>query len=165
MKKENNKKKGPARRPFRPRPIAKPCPPPAKPRPKRKAPKKQKKPIVCFKCGKSGHKSIQCKTEQKINELFAEDSQMKSKLLSLLIQEHTDKSEEDNHYYSDSNESKYDSSPLPVINVITNKSQKEFLLDLIGQIPDGYLKKEYFKKLKALILEEDDKTPKFMLNA
>ena len=59
-------------------------------------------------------------------KLFAEDSQMKSKLLSLLIQEHIDKSEEDNDYYSDYTESEYDSSPLPVINVITNKSQKKF---------------------------------------
>jgi len=45
------KRKGPARWPFRPRPVAKPSPP-LKPRPKGKAPKKQKKPIVCFKCGK-----------------------------------------------------------------------------------------------------------------
>ena len=57
---------------------------------------------------------------------------MQSKLLSLLIQEQSYKSEEDNDYYSDSNESDYKSSPIPTINVITNKSQKEFLLDLIG---------------------------------
>jgi len=57
-------------------------------------------------------------------------------------------------------------SPLPVVNVITTtKSQKEFLLDLIGQIPDGNLKKEYLEKLKQLILDEDDKTPKFSLDA
>ena len=67
--------------------------------------------------------------KQKINELFADDTQMQSKLLSLLIQEHSDKSEEDNDYYSDSNESNYESSPIPTINVIKNKSQKEFLLD------------------------------------
>ena len=87
---------------------------------------------------------------------------MKAKLLSILIQEHTD--EDENDYYSESTDSEYESSPLPVINVITNKSQKEFLLDLIGQIPDGDLKKEYLKKLKQLILEEEDKTPKFTLN-
>jgi len=98
----------------------------------------------------------------KINELFAEDGQMKAKLLSILIQEHTD--EDENDYYSESTDLEYESSPLPVINVITNKSQKEFLLDLIGQIPDGDLKKEYLKKLKQLILEEEDKTPKFTLN-
>jgi len=34
------KRKGPARRPYRPKPIAKPSPPLAKPRPKGKAPKK-----------------------------------------------------------------------------------------------------------------------------
>jgi len=54
-----------------------------------------------------------------------------------------------------------------IVNVITTtKSQKEFLLDLIGQISDGDLKKEYLEKLKQLILEEEeDKTPKFSLNA
>ena len=96
--------------------------------------------------------------EQKINELFAEDAQMKSKLLAVLIQEPLDQSEEDNDHYSNSTESEYESSPLPIINVITNKSQKEFLLDLIGQIPNGDLK-------KTLILEEEDKSPKFSLNA
>ena len=65
------KRKGPTRRPYRPKPIAKSSPPPTKPRSKGKAPKKQKKPIVCFKYGKPGHKSFQCKTEQKINELFS----------------------------------------------------------------------------------------------
>jgi len=103
--------------------------------------------------------------EQKINEIFAEDSQMKAKLLSILIQHNSDNSEaEDNYYYSESTDSEYASSPLPVVNVITTtKSQKEFLLDLIGQIPDGNLKKEYLEKLKQLILEEEDKTPKFSL--
>jgi len=90
---------------------------------------------------------------------------MKAKLLAVLIQEPKDQSEEDNDYYSDSTESEYDSSPLPVINVITNKSQKEFLLDLIGQIPNGDLKKEYLEKLKTLILEEEDKSSKFSLIA
>jgi len=56
---------------------------------------------------------------------------MKAKLLSVLIQEHTD--EDDNNYYLESTDSEYESSPLPVIKVITTtKSQKEFLLDLIG---------------------------------
>jgi len=109
--------------------------------------------------------------EKKINELFAEDSQLKSKLLTLLIQENSDQSDEENNGYYSNSESQnekefdYESSPLPTLNVITNKSQKEFLLDLIGQIPDGNLKKEYLEKLKAIIIEEEDKTPKFTLNA
>jgi len=50
--------------------------------------------------------------KQKINELFADDSQMQSKLLSLLIQDTSDNSDE-NDYYSDSqNESDYESSPF-----------------------------------------------------
>jgi len=160
------KRKGPPKRPFRPRPKPTTQPTPTKPKAKGKAPKKQfKKPIACFKCGKPGHKAFQWKVEQKINEFFAEDAQMKAKLLAVLIQEPNDQSEEDNDYYSDSTESEYESSPLPVINVITNKSQKEFLLDLIGQIPNGDLKKEYLEKLKTLILEEEDKSCKFFLNA
>ena len=52
--------------------------------------------------------------KQKINELFADDSQMQSKLLSLLIQQGFDQSEVENDYYSDSqDESDYESSPLP----------------------------------------------------
>ena len=161
------KKKGPPRRSFRPRPKPSPKPTPAKPKPKGKGTKKAvKKPIICYKCGKPGHKSFQCKTEQKVNEIFAEDSQMKTKLLSILLLDATDNSEVENDYYSDSIDSEYASSPLPVINVITTtKSQKEFLLDLIGQIPDGDLKKEYLEKLKQIILAEEDKTPKFSLNS
>jgi len=41
----------------------------------------------------------------------------------------------------------------------------EFLLDLIGQIPDGNMKREYLEKLKELILEDKDKGPKFSLNS
>ena len=86
---------------------------------------------------------------KKINEIFAEDSQMKAKLLSILIQNTSDNSKVENNYYSESTDSEYESSPLPVVNVITNtKSHKEFLPDLIRQIPDGNLKKEYLEKLK-----------------
>jgi len=60
-------------------------------------------------------------------------------------------------YYSESSEdSEYELSPIPALNVLTNKSQKEFLLDLISQIPDGNLKCEYLEKLKSIILEEED---------
>jgi len=80
-----------------------------------------KKPIVCFKCGQTGHKSFQCKTEQKINELFSDDPGLKQKLHALLIRDHSE--EEDGNYYSESqSESEYKSSPITTINVITNKS-------------------------------------------
>ena len=53
---------------------------------------------------------------------------MKAKLLSVLIQTTTDNSKAGNDYYSESTDSEYESSPLPVVNVITTtKSQKEFL--------------------------------------
>jgi len=126
-RKQFNKRKGKPRRPFQSTNFkVKPTlSNKTKPKVTKRNPKKQKKPIVCCKCGKAGHKSFQCKMKQKLNELFAEDSQMKSKLLSLLIHDHSEQSAEDNDYYFDSqNESEYESSPIPVINVIKNKSQK-----------------------------------------
>ena len=113
----------------------------------------------------TGHKSFQYKTEQKINELFSGDLDLKQKLHALLIRNHSEDEDQDSYYSESQSDSEYESSSIPTINVITNKSQKEFLLDLIGQIPDGELKKEYLEKLKILILEEEDKTPKFTLNA
>jgi len=102
------KKKAPPNRPFRPKPKATPTQTPAKPKPKPKGKgpqKTAKNPIICYKCGKPGHKSFQCKTEQKRNEIFAEDSQMKAKLLSILLQNTSDNSEEENNYYSESTDS------------------------------------------------------------
>jgi len=88
---------------------------------------------------------------------------MKAKLLSILIQNPSDNSEVENNYYSESTDSDYESSPLPVVNVITTtKSHKDFLVDVIGQIPDGNLKKEYREKLNQL--GEDMKTPNSSLN-
>ena len=60
------KKEGPPSRPFRPRPKATPTQTPAKPKSKPKGKglqKTAKKPIICYKCGKPGHKSFQCKME------------------------------------------------------------------------------------------------------
>ena len=52
--------------------------------------------------------------KQKINELFADDSQMQSKLLALLLHDTSDKSDNNIDYYSNSqDESEYESSPLP----------------------------------------------------
>ena len=91
------KRRKPTRQPFRPKPVAKSSPAPAKPRPKGKAPKKaSKKPIVCFKCGKPDHKAFQCKTEQKINELFNDAPELCKKLLALLTKETSDT--EDDYY-------------------------------------------------------------------
>ena len=77
----------------------------------------------------------------------------------------SDNSDVENNYYSESTDSDYESSPLPVVNgITTTKSHKEFLVDVIGQISDRNLKNEYLEKLKQLILEEDDNTPKFSLD-
>ena len=44
----------------------------------------KKKPVLCYKCGKPGHKAFRCRTEQKINELFAYQPELQKKLLALL---------------------------------------------------------------------------------
>jgi len=134
-----NKKRAQPKRSVKPKPFVKKPQFENKPNLKKKTTKKPKKPIVCYKCRKTGHKSFQCKTEQKINESFSGEPKLQKKLHSLLIQ---DKSKEEDYYYSESSiDSEYESSPIPSLNVITNKSQKEFLLDLIGQIPGGGMKK------------------------
>jgi len=53
-------KKGSLRKrpPKQPRPFVKRTNQENKPSPKRKTAKKQEKPIVCYKCGKTGHKSF-----------------------------------------------------------------------------------------------------------
>jgi len=64
--------------------------------------------------------------EQKINELFSGEPELQKKLHSLLIQ---NKSDEEDYYYSESSEdSEYESSPIPTLNVLTNKSQKNSFL-------------------------------------
>ena len=63
--------------PYRqPKPFIKKEQTTGKPSPKKKMSKKQKKPIVCYKCGKTGHKSFQCKMEQKINELLSGEPEL-----------------------------------------------------------------------------------------
>jgi len=128
--------------------------------PKKKKTSKPKRPIVCYKCGKTGHKAFQCKTEQKINELFSEDPELRGKLLALLIKEPSGSESEEDYYTESTDDSEYESSPIKTLNILTSKPQKEFLIELIGQIPDVDIKKDYLQRLKELILEEE-KAPKF----
>ena len=58
MHKRINKKRAQPKKPSRPKPFVKRSPLETKPRPKGKTPKKQKKPSVCYKFGKTGHKSF-----------------------------------------------------------------------------------------------------------
>ena len=78
-------------------------------------------------------------------------------MLALLTQEALES--DDNYYAEESEESDYEPSPLQALNVITSKPQKEFLIDLIGQIPDLDAKRDYLERLKGILLE-DDKPPK-----
>ena len=51
------RKRAQPKRSSRLKPFVKRTPTETKPKSKGKTPKKQKKPIVCYKCGKTGHKS------------------------------------------------------------------------------------------------------------
>jgi len=64
--------------------------------------------------------------------IFAGDPELKQKLHALLIRDQSEDEDQDSYYSESQSDSEYESSPIPTINVITNKSQKEFLLDLIG---------------------------------
>ena len=62
-------------------------------------------------------------------------------MLVLLPQEALESDED--YYAEESEESDYESSPLQALNAITSKPQKAFLIDLIGQIPDLDVKRDY----------------------
>ena len=103
QKKQFKPKPKPAVR--KPKPFVKTKQP--KPILKRKKTNKGKKPIVCYKCGKTGHKAFQCKTEQKINELFSGDPELKQKMLALLTKDASGSEVEEDYYASDSDDSEY----------------------------------------------------------
>ena len=147
--------------PKQPKPFIKKDHP--KPVPKKKQTARKNKPVVCYKCGKIGHKAFQCKTEHKISELFSGDPELQKKLLALLTTNISGSNQEEDYYAESSEDSEYESSPILSLNVITSKPQKEFLLDLIGQIPDINRKREYLEKLKGIIPEEEEKPLKFEL--
>lgn len=114
--------------PKAPRPFVKRQQP--RPAPKKKQPSKKKKTVVCYKCGKIGHKVFQCKTEQKINELFSEEPELQKKLLTLLTKDISESDREDIYYSDSSKESEYESSPILSLNVITNKLKRNSSLTL-----------------------------------
>ena len=68
-------------------------------------------------------------------------------------------------YSESSYDSEYESSLIlqNSINITTKKSQKEYLIYLIGKITDVDTESEYLKKFKAIILEEEDKSFRFNL--
>ena len=97
-----------------------------------------------------------------MNEICAEDEEIKNKLISLLINEKEQSTEDD--YYNDESSSEsgedYNCNPK-YINVITKREDKEFLLDMIEKIEDPLAKKEYLERLKSLIIQEE-KMPKII---
>lgn len=116
--------------------------------------------IVCYKCGRIGHKANQCYNKEKVNELFADNPDLQSKLLSLLLYETSSNDKEEDGFIHQLDNSDND-SPNSVCVITSNKDQKEFLFDLIGKIPDPDLQREYLGKLKDIILDSDK--PRFNL--
>jgi len=90
-----------------------------KPSPPRKSFSNKKKqpfktPITCFKCGKLGHKAIECKVEQKVNELFIDNPKVCDKNLAILANNQYE-SDKDYHQDTDSDELPYSSLPYKLL--------------------------------------------------
>ncbi|KAK9734444.1 hypothetical protein RND81_04G140200 [Saponaria officinalis] len=130
-------------------------------RPKR-YPKKQNqnKEIICFKCGKPGHKADKCFTKKKINELFQDNPEMCQKLSKLFLKSSSSEAEsndEINIIQESSDDESYDSassSPILMVNVISDKDDKTFLFDLIDKVDDPDIKRDALLRLKSLVIQE-----------
>ncbi|KAK9665587.1 hypothetical protein RND81_14G121500 [Saponaria officinalis] len=130
-------------------------------RPKR-YPKKQNqnKEIICFKCGKPGHKADKCFTKNKINELFQDNPEMCQKLSKLFLNSSSSEAEsndEINIIQESSDDESYDSassSPILMVNVISDKDDKTFLFDLIDKVDDPDIKRYALLRLKSLVIQE-----------
>ena len=118
---------------------------------------------------------------KKHNEICAEHLDIQDKLIALFeLKDTADQSENSSSSsdYEDNtiNELASDSSEYPsgnessrlcykCINIITtNNSDKEFLLDLIEQIQDTTLRKEYLQKVEGILIKEDSLEPPHKVN-
>ncbi|KAK9668727.1 hypothetical protein RND81_13G081900 [Saponaria officinalis] len=125
-------------------------------------PKKQSqnKEIICFKCGKPGHKADKCFTKNKINELFQDNPEMCQKLSKLFLKSSSSEEEsndEINIIQESSDDESYDSassSPILMVNVISDKDDKTFLFDLIDKVDDPDIKRDALLRLKSLVIQE-----------
>ncbi|KAK9743362.1 hypothetical protein RND81_03G234300 [Saponaria officinalis] len=121
-------------------------------------PKKQNqnKEIICFKCGKPGHKADRCFTKKKINELFKDNPEMCKKISKLFLKSSSSEAEcndEMNIIQDSSDNESYDSassSPILTVNVISDKDDKTFLFDLIDKVDDPDIKRDVLLRLKSL---------------
>ncbi|KAK9747931.1 hypothetical protein RND81_02G024400 [Saponaria officinalis] len=127
----------------------------------RKYPKKQSqnKEIICFKCGKPGHKADKCFTKKKINELFQDNPDMCQNLSKLFLKSSSDEESNDdiNIIQESSDDESYDSassSPILRVNVISDEDDKTFLFDLIDKVDDPDIKRDALLRLKSLVIQE-----------
>ncbi|KAK9697127.1 hypothetical protein RND81_08G016600 [Saponaria officinalis] len=117
------------------------------------------KEIICFKCGKPGHKADKCFTKKKINELFQDNPEMCQKLSKLFLKSSSEEESNDeiNIIQESSEEESYDSassSPILMVNVISDKDDKTFLFDLIDKVEDPDIKRNALLRLRSIVIQE-----------
>jgi len=119
-------------------------------------------PLTCFKCEKPIYKARNCKVEQKVNE-FADKPDLRDKVLAIMENNQTNY-DQDFYHETNSDDLACSSSPIQTINVITNGNKKKLLFDLIGQFYNTNTKKKYLKRLRDLILSEEQESKSLKFN-
>ena len=127
---------------------------------------KKYKNIKCYKCGKPGHMANKCTS--KINEIIDHitdiDEKIKERIKEKLkiqteINQISD-NEIDEEFYTSSDSTDCKCHTINMIKTSNekkiDKNTKEFIFDMIQQIPDLQKQKEQLEKLKDLIINETE---------
>lgn len=120
--------------------------------------------IICYKCGKPGHKANKCNFKKKINEIFSDNPDLQNKLLNLFqLSQNSSSESEDNEInqlcYDSDNSTSSDNSSVQFctqnICVLSNSDkEKELILDIVDKINDPLIKEQYLKRLRDIVLKK-----------
>src|SRR5262249_35063288 len=123
-------------------------------------PKQNFNKIVCYKCHQPGHTSKFCKLNRKLHELELQEEILK-KIEVLLIESESSSDSENESLESDPQidelENSTESSTENEISVITKEQQ--LILEVINQIDNPEIKREYLNKLQQSLNEPSTSSP------